>query len=216
MAELFPHGYQNLGSHQVDAGGNLGDGVLHLNAGIHLDKVVVVVLVHQELHRSHADVANLLGKLYRLVAQLLQGRLRHGEGGGEFHHLLVAALEGAVTLIEMDDVAVAVCQNLHLDVLGLHQEFLHEDGRIAEGLAGLLGNQLEGLAHLLVVGAGAHSPPAAASGRLQDDRIAVAVGTGHGIVGILQRLRAAGDGGHIAAVGQLLGAELVAHLSQDG
>ena len=216
MAELFPHGHQNLGANQVDAGGNLGDGVLHLDAGVHLDEIVIVVLVHQELHRSHADVAHFLGQLHGLVPQLLQGCLWNGEGRGEFHHLLIAALEGAVTLVEVDDVAVAVRQNLHLDVLWLHQELLHEDGGIAEGLAGLLCHQLEGLAHLLVVGAGAHSPPAAAGCRLEDDGIAVAVGPLNRILCVLQRLRAAGNGGHIAAVGQLLGAELVAHLSQDG
>ena len=50
-------GDEDLGPYQVYAGDHLGDGVLHLDAGIHLDKVVVPALVHQELHRAGGDVA---------------------------------------------------------------------------------------------------------------------------------------------------------------
>ena len=43
----------------------------------------------------------------------------------------------------MHHVAVLVGQDLHLDVLGLHQELLDEDVLVAEGLSGLVLHQLE-------------------------------------------------------------------------
>ena len=93
----------------------------------------------------------MAGHLYRVLIKLLPGGLGHGEGGGELHHLLVAALEGAVPLEQVNHVAVLVAQNLHLNVLGLHQELLHEDVVIAEGLLGLRLHQIEVGAHLFHV-----------------------------------------------------------------
>lgn len=54
---------QNLGPHQVDAGDHLCDSVLHLNPGIHLDKVVIPLLIHQKLHRAGIDITDALGNL---------------------------------------------------------------------------------------------------------------------------------------------------------
>jgi len=42
----------------------------------------------------------------------------------------VAALDGAVALVEMDDVAVLVAEHLHLDVLGARDVFLEEDAAL--------------------------------------------------------------------------------------
>ncbi len=51
--------------------------------------------------------------------------------------LLVPALNRAVALVKMHQVAVLVAQNLDLDVLGLADELLDEDVGHAEGRAGL-------------------------------------------------------------------------------
>ena len=45
--------------HEVDPGDHLGDRMLDLDAGVHLDEVEFAVLV-QELHRSRADIAQFL------------------------------------------------------------------------------------------------------------------------------------------------------------
>ena len=54
-----------------------------------------------------------------------------------FPDLLVAALQRAVALAEMDGLAVAVADHLDLDVARLAEIFLHVDGVVAEGGAGL-------------------------------------------------------------------------------
>ena len=215
MAQLFSHGHQQLGTNQVNSSGNFSYGVLNLNTRVHFDKVVVVVLVYQEFHSTNAYISNFLSKFYCFVPQLFQGGLWNGEGGSEFHNLLVTALEGTVSLIQVNDVTVAVCKNLNFDVLGLHQELFHEDGRISKGLAGFFCYQLEGLANFLVVVAGTHSTSTTTSCCLQDNWVAVAVGTSNGIFGILQWLGASRNGGNITAMSKFLCTELVSHLAQN-
>src|SRR5690349_13865912 len=66
-------------------------------------------------------------------------------GGSNLDDLLVSALDRAVTLVQMDDVAVVVAEQLDLDVLGLVEEALDKDGAVAEGALGLRGGALKRL-----------------------------------------------------------------------
>lgn len=82
--------------------------MLHLDPGVHLNEVGVAVPVHQELTGAGVAVAHGLAQADGAVKDLLPGLLGHGEGGGVLHHLLVAALDGAVTVEEVDHIAVVV------------------------------------------------------------------------------------------------------------
>ena len=120
-ATVAPLGYEYLRAHEVYAGDHLGDGVLDLDARVHLDEVVVAALVHEELDRAGVHIADGLGYLHRVGAQRLAHVLRHAPGGAELHDLLIAALERAVALAEVAHVPVLVGEYLHLDVLGLDE-----------------------------------------------------------------------------------------------
>ena len=215
VAEGTALGDQDLGAHQVDARHHLGDGVLHLDAGVHLDEIVVAFLIHQELQGARVDVADVLGNFDRVVVKGLPHLRRHGEGRGELHHLLIPPLERAVPLVQMDHIALLVPQHLDLDVLGLHQELLHEDVVIAEGLLGLGLYQVKVDADLLHGVAPAHATAAAACRSLQNDGEAELHGQLLGLLPAFQRLRGAGCGGHAALHRHLLGGELVAHHIQN-
>ena len=114
----------------------------------------------------------------------------------------------------MIDVAVLVRQDLHLDVLGLHQILLHENIAAAEGLLRLAVDQLIGGADLLRTVAAAHATTATAGRSLQNHRKAEGHRLLHGVLRIPQRLRAAGDDGNTTGDSDLLGAKLIAHLPQ--
>jgi hypothetical protein len=58
----------------------------------------------------------------------------HDGRGRLLDDLLVAALDGAVALAEVDDVAVAVGEDLHLDVARVGQVALEVDRRVGEEL----------------------------------------------------------------------------------
>ena len=58
-------------------------------------------------------------------------------GGALLPDLLVAALQRAVALAEMDGLALAVAEHLNLDVTRLFEIFLEIDGVVAERRLGL-------------------------------------------------------------------------------
>ncbi len=60
----------------------------------------------------------------------------------------MAALDRAVALEQVDQVAVLVAEELHLDVPGLREELLEEDVGHAEGGAGLAPGLLERLVEM--------------------------------------------------------------------
>ncbi len=161
----------------VDAGDLLGDRVLDLDARIDLDEVEFAGIgIHQELDRAGADIAGRLGDLQRVAAQLVAlGVVEIGRRRA-LDDLLVAPLDRAVALEQMDGVAVGVAEHLHLDMAGALDQLFEIDLVLAEGGLGLaLG--LRHLAAEIGLGAdGAHAAAATAPGGLQHHRIADSAG----------------------------------------
>ena len=60
--QLGALGDRELQRHEVDAPHLLGDRVLDLQAGVHLEEEEPPVVVEEELHRPDPDVAELLGE----------------------------------------------------------------------------------------------------------------------------------------------------------
>ncbi len=115
--------------------------------------------------------------------------------------LLVAALDRAVPLVEVHGVAVAVGQNLHLDVARTQKVLLDVDGVVAEGRAGLglRGHEVD--LEFLDVARDAHPLAAAARRRLDQDREADLLGEGECLVvglddSVAARHRRHAGGGH--------------------
>ncbi len=167
-----PDGDADLFLHDVDAGDGLGDGMLDLQAGVHFHEIELVVLVEQEFHRAGVDVAHRLGGAHRQLADVLPLRLGELGRGRDFDQLLVAALDRAVALEQMDHVALGVAQNLYLDVLGPHHAFFDEDFGLAESLAGFGHYAVIVFQQFGFVVAAADAAPAAAVGGFQHHRIA--------------------------------------------
>jgi len=132
-----------LSSHDINASNLFGDGVLDLDSRVDLDKVVPVLLVDQELGGTGVAVVDRLGKPDGIGQDGIASFDRKIFGRGEFDDLLVTSLNGAVTLVQVDDIAVTVSQQLDLNVLGLVEEALDEDGAVTKGRLGLGGSTLE-------------------------------------------------------------------------
>ena len=108
-------GDADLLAHQVDAGHRLGDGMLDLQAGVHLDEVELAVLV-EEFHGAGAAILELAdggGSQLADLAALFGVQRRRG---GLFQHLLVAALQRTIALAQAHAGAHAVAQHLDLDM----------------------------------------------------------------------------------------------------
>ena len=132
-------GHPQLQLHQVEAGDQFGHPVLHLEAGIHFQEVDPALPGDQKLHRSGVVVADALPQgegQRRQPPPCLRGEL--GRGRGFLDELLVAPLHRAVALEQMDQVAVIVAQQLHLDVGCVFQVALEIQAGAAESAGGHL------------------------------------------------------------------------------
>ena len=136
---------------QVEAGDALRHRMLHLQARVHLQEVEALVLADHELHRAGALVLHGLGQLHRLLAHRLARRVGD-EGRRSFlDHLLVAPLDRALALVQIDHVAVRIAQHLDLDVARLLDELLDEHSVVAEAVACFVAARGKALEGLLVV-----------------------------------------------------------------
>ena len=140
-------GDADLLEHEVDTGNRLGHRMLHLQPRVHLDEIELAVLV-EELHRAGAAVLDLAhGRRHRLADFLACGVVERRRGG-LLEDLLMAPLQGAVALAEMDRIALTVAENLDLDVARLGEIFLHVDLVVAEGGLGFGARRRQGHAEV--------------------------------------------------------------------
>ena len=133
LGQRGARGDPELVGDDVDVGDLLGDRVLDLDTRVHLDEDVAPVGREQELDRASIDVTDRPGKPHGVCAHLItQGRVKVGCRGC-LDDLLMPSLDGTVSLVQMDDVARRVRQDLHFDVAWVNHGLLQEDGRVAKG-----------------------------------------------------------------------------------
>ena len=195
----------------VDAGGGLGDAVLHLQPGVDLEeRQQALARLVEELDGARVDVARGLHQRGGRAAQelLLLGVQRGG--GGLLEHLLVAPLHAAVAHAERPDVAGGVGDDLHLDVPAAADRPLQEHRGVPGGLRRLRGGALERLVEVLGPLDLADAAAAAARGRLDHERVADAFGVLAGRVEVGDRPAAPRRHRHADLLGQQLGRDLVA------
>ena len=208
--QWLPTGQANLPLDDIDAGHQFRHRVLHLQAGVHLQETELAV-GPQKLHRPRADIVNGLGQSDGRRAHRRSQFRRHGGRGRLLDNLLVAALDGALALAQMDDAAALVGQHLYFNVARMGQGALQQQVSGAEGgrrLASCRGQCLRQRARLVDE---AHPLAAAARRRLDHHRIAQRFGRGNeGCVALVAAVEA-GQHGHTEALGQRAGSTLVAH-----
>ncbi len=178
-------GDPHLRLHQVDLGDLLGHGVLDLDPRVHLDEDVVALGVEQELHGAGVAVADLLGEPHRVGAHPLAelgvevGRRR------DLDHLLVTSLHRAVALEEVDHVALAVGEDLHLDVPRVDHGLLDEHRRVAERALGLAHAGVDRVLEVLLLVDLAHAAAATAGDGLHEERVGQLLGGLHQLVEVV-------------------------------
>ena len=104
IAQLDALRNQELRADDIEARDFFRDRVLDLDARVDLDEVVLVgVGVDEEFDGSGGDVADLLADLHgRFAKGVADCGIEIGRGG-DLDDLLVAALDGAVALVEVDE-----------------------------------------------------------------------------------------------------------------
>ena len=194
--------------------------MLDLDARVHLEEVEKPIArwsaVKQEFDRSRPDVADRRGGLDRRGAHRLAQRGRHRRRRRLLDHLLMAALDRAVALAEMDDRALLVAEHLHFDMARSEQRPLDQQAAVAEGVFRLGARRPQSALQRLGRAHDAHAAAAAARARLDHHGITDARGLFGEACRRLVRPMIARDAGHAGRRHPRLGRALVAHGADGG
>src|SRR5687767_5863225 len=125
-------GERDLLLHEVDPGHRLGDRVLDLDPRVHLDEVLTVVAVDEELEGADTAIAEVNGRVDRALLDALPELLGDRRRRSLLEHLLVAPLDRAFALAETHAGAAVVDQDLRLDVTDALEIALDVDAVVPE------------------------------------------------------------------------------------
>ena len=167
--------------------------------------------VGDELDRAGALVADRLGGGDRGFAHRRAQIGAHAGRGRLLDHLLVAALQRAVALAEMNGVAVAVGEDLQFDMARMADVLLDQHAGIAERALRLALRGFERGVEIGVLVDAPHALAAAAGHRLDQQRVAELVGFLLEEFRLLPLAVIAGHHRHAGFFHQRLGAVLQAH-----
>lgn len=143
--------------------------MLDLDAGVDLDEVVAVLLIDQELGGTGVLVLDMLGQLDGIVQNGVADRGGKRLGRSNLNDLLVATLDRAITLKQMDNISLTIRKQLDLDVTGLVEKSLNEDGTVAKGLLGLRSGTLKALGKVGLRADNTHTTSSTAHGSFDND-----------------------------------------------
>src|SRR5215831_8806586 len=127
-------GHPELRGHEVRPRHLLGDGVLDLEPGVHLQEVEGPA-ADDELHRAGISVPDRSRSLDRGRRQPVLQPGIESRGRTFLHQLLAPALDGAFSLVQVHHAALPVAEYLDLHVPRALQEAFHEQGVGGEGRA---------------------------------------------------------------------------------
>ena len=200
---------------QVEAGDQLGDAVLDLQAGVDLQEVEVPGCVEKELGRAGVGIAGSAGET--------EGSGRHAAaqfggqtgGGALLNDLLMTALDGAVTLAEVQRGAVGVGDDLHFDVAPADDRAFQEEGAVAEGGLGFPARGGERVRQCVGVIDDAHAPAAPTGGGFNHDGKSEG-GDARQKGGVVVRSGKAGEDWQIVVASEAASGGLVADEAQSG
>ncbi len=163
----------DLAAHDIDASHHLGDGMLHLNAWIHFDEIPAAgVGIHQEFDSSSVSVSGGFGERDGGVGERRSDGRSERNGGRYFDNFLIAALDRAIALEQVQDIAVMIGQDLDFYVAGAPDVALQKDGIVSERRAGFLARFLHACFKFLGLFDDAHASAAAAERRFDDQGVA--------------------------------------------
>ncbi len=163
--QSFARGQSELRLYYIHPCDDFRHWVFDLDAGVDLEEVEILILVQQELDGAGVGITDRAGHRYSHLAHLLTQLRVQSRRRRLLDYLLVAPLDGALAFEELDDVAVAVGQDLELDVARPFEVLLEVDGVVAESAEGLAARRLQALRKLALVANDTHPLAAAAPPR---------------------------------------------------
>jgi hypothetical protein len=140
-----------------------------MHSRVDFNEVVSVLLVNQELGCACISVIDRLCKLYSISEDGITSLDGQILGWCKLDNLLMASLNTAITLVQMDHVSMVVAEKLDFNVLGSVQKALHKDGAVAESRLGFGCSSLKGILQFPLLADDTHTTATTSEGGLDDD-----------------------------------------------
>src|SRR5271165_3979275 len=120
---------------EIEPGDRLGYGVFNLQPGVHLNEIKRPGRApgDDELDRTSTDIADRARRRDRWLSHCPPPFLIETGGRRFFDHLLMTALNRAITIKNVDDISVPVGKDLDFDMARLFDVFLDHDPVVAKG-----------------------------------------------------------------------------------
>ncbi len=202
VLQRITHRDEYLRAHEVNTGHFFGHRMLHLNARIHFDKKDIFFFVYQKLNRARVAVIHRPCQAQGVIVQFVFRRITQGQTRRNFHHFLKTALHRAVALVQVNDVAIFIAQNLHLDVLRLLDKLLQKHRVIAKSRTRLSPRLFVFALQVLLLAHDAHATTTTTGSRFDNDGKTDALGFPQRSFCVGQRLPAVFNQRHIQAFRQ--------------
>ena len=207
--------HENLRAHQVDARNDFRDSVLDLDARVHLDEEPFAAFdIVKKFDRARVVVADLLRQPRRGRAQFLAHLFVEPDARRDLDDFLVSPLHRAIAFVQVQHLAVAVAEHLHLDVLGVRDVFFEKHRGIAERAARLVARLVQQVGEVAGLVDDAHAASTATERRLDDEREADLLRDLQSLAALFDGIFRAGQGGDFQLLRQRTRGDLVAHQAQ--
>ena len=185
--------------------------MFHLNAGVHFHEVEIPMIVHEILNGAGVCVADALAEADRCIAHLFAKLGRHEWRRALLDDLLVASLERAVALTEVDHTAVNITKNLEFNVVWIDDEFLDVNRAISKCLFRFHTGGVISLHQAAFVAGDAHAATAATGDSFDHHGKADFSGDAEGLSFGINRAVAAGRNRDASLAGTIAGGIFIAH-----
>jgi hypothetical protein len=174
--QRFPGSNPQLPFDQIQPGDHLGHRMLDLQPGVHFHEVEVAVFVGDEFHRAGIHIADRPRRRNRGVAHFAAALSRHSRCRRLLEDLLMTALHRAVALEQIHAMPLRVRKHLHLDVPRTGEILLDQHPVIAERGGRFALRRSERIGKIPRLPDHPHALAAASRGRLDQHRVADAIG----------------------------------------
>ncbi len=199
---------------EVEAGDQFSHRVFHLQAGVHFEEVERLVLPNNKLNRTGRLILHRFSQRHSLFTHGLTGGRVDERRRCFFDHLLVTALNRAVTFVQIHDVAVRVTQHLNFDMAWLFNKFLDKDAIITKSILGFVLARGEPFVGFLIIEGNTQPLAATARRGLDHDRVTNAFGNFNRLFRRVDWIVVTRNGINLGFVGQLFRGDLIAHRFQ--
>ena len=136
---------------------------------VNLDEVVPAHLVDQELSGTRISVPDALRELDSIGEDRSPNLLGKVRGWRNLDNLLVATLDGTVTLEKMDGVSSGISKELDFNMTGTFKETFDKDGSISECRLGFTDGTFERVLEVGLLPDDTHTTSSASHRSLDDN-----------------------------------------------